>query len=60
MRRLEEILQALLGPVRERRAALAKDPGYVLGVLKAGTEQARERTQKTLEDVRAALGLFRL
>lgn len=59
-RRLEEILQALLGPVRERRAALAKDPGYVLGVLKAGTEQARERTQKTLEDVRAALGLFRL
>lgn len=60
MRRLEEILQALLGPVRERRAALAKDPGYVLEVLKAGTEQARERTQKTLEDVRAALGLFRL
>lgn len=59
-RRLEEILQALLGPVRERRAALAKDPGYVLEVLKAGTEQARERTQKTLEDVRAALGLFRL
>lgn len=58
-RRLEDILQALLGPIRERRAALAKDPGYVLDVLRQGTGKARERTQQTLEDVREGLGLFR-
>ena len=58
-RRLEDILQALLGPIRERRAALAQDPDYVLGVLREGTEKARERTQNTFEDVREALGLFR-
>lgn len=58
-RRLEDILQALLGPIRERRAALAQDPGYVLDVLRQGTQIARERTQQTFEDVRAALGLFR-
>lgn len=59
-RRLEDILQALLGPIRERRAALAQDPGYVLSVLRDGTRKARERTQQTFEDVREALGLFRL
>lgn len=58
-RRLEDILQALLAPVRERRAALAQEPGYVLDVLRQGTEKARARTQQTLEEVRAALGLFR-
>ncbi len=57
-RRLEEILQAFLAPIRERRAALAKDPGYVLEVLRQGTEAARRRTQATLEEVRGALGLF--
>lgn len=59
-RRLEDILQALLAPIRERRARLARDPGYVMAVLKAGTDKARARTQATLEEVRDALGLFRL
>lgn len=58
-RRLEDILQALLGPIRTRRAALAQDPGYVLDVLRQGTDKARERTQQTLDDLREALGLFR-
>ncbi|MCH8685033.1 tryptophan--tRNA ligase [Pedomonas mirosovicensis] len=57
-RRLEDILQNLLRPIRERRAQLAKDPGYVLSILKAGTEKARARTETTLAEVRAALGLF--
>jgi hypothetical protein len=39
--RLTEILQALLAPIRERREALARDPGYVLGVLRQGTASAR-------------------
>jgi len=57
-RRLEDILQSLLAPIRERRAALARDPGHVLALLRAGTERARDVTQATLDEVRAALGLF--
>ena len=56
--RLEEILQALLAPIRERRAALAADPGPVLDILRAGTQAARETTQATLDDIRSGLGLF--
>ncbi|MFK4384031.1 tryptophan--tRNA ligase [Bradyrhizobium sp. USDA 223] len=59
-RRLEDVLQALLAPIRDRRCALARDPGYVLQVVKRGTARAREITETTLRDVRAALGLFAL
>jgi len=57
-RRLEDVLQTLLAPIRERRAALARDPGYVFDILRAGTLAARERTQATLDEVRSGLGLF--
>lgn len=57
-RRLEDVLQALLAPIRERRTVLARDSGYVFDLLRRGTERAREKTQATLEEVRAALGLF--
>ena len=57
-RRLEDILQTLLAPIRARRAALAQDMGYVLEVLRAGTLHARDRTQATLDELRSGLGLF--
>jgi tryptophanyl-tRNA synthetase len=57
-KRLEGILQALIAPIRERRRALARDPGYVLEVVRRGTAQAREITDATLREARAALGLF--
>jgi tryptophanyl-tRNA synthetase len=57
-RRLEEQLQALIAPIRERREQLAREPGYVFDVLRAGTQQAKEVTQGTLDEVRAALGTF--
>ena len=57
-KRLDDVLQALLAPIRERRRALARDPGYVLQVVKRGTARARETTDANLRDVRAALGLF--
>lgn len=56
---LEEILQTLLWPIRERRAELAKDPGEVMRILRAGTDTARAVTEATMDEVRAALGLFR-
>jgi tryptophanyl-tRNA synthetase len=57
-KRLDDVLQALLAPIRERRRAFARDPGYVLQVVKRGTARAREITDATLRDVRAALGLL--
>ena len=59
-RRLNDILQALLAPIRTRREALARDPGYVLGVLRQGTASARQKTGATLNEIRDALGLFKL
>lgn len=58
--RLEAILQNLLAPIRERRAALARDPDYMLDVLREGTRKARVVTAATLEEVREGLGLFSL
>ncbi len=59
-RHLEDILQALLAPIRERRARYAAEPGHVLGILREGSLKARERTEATLAELRAALGLFTL
>ncbi len=59
-RRLEKRLQALLAPIRERRADFAARPDVVMDVVRDGTERARAVTQATFEEVRAALGLFRL
>jgi tryptophanyl-tRNA synthetase len=59
-RELNDVLQALIAPIRERRARYAADPAYVMSVLKDGTSRARERTQNTLDEVRRALGLFEL
>ncbi|MBS1167500.1 MAG: trpS [Proteobacteria bacterium] len=59
-RQLDDVLQALLAPIRERRARYAADAGYVLETLREGTAKARERTEETLGEVRAGLGLFAL
>ncbi len=59
-RRLEDVLQELLKPIRERRAAVSGDPGYVLDILRSGTAKARAITQSTLNEVRDGLGLFSL
>lgn len=59
-RRLNDVLQAVLAPIRTRRQALAREPGYVLGVLQKGTALAQHETHATLNEIRDALGLFRL
>jgi tryptophanyl-tRNA synthetase len=51
-RRLEELLQSLLEPVRSRRELLARDPDSVLAMLRAGTERARPVVAAVLADVR--------
>ena len=59
-RHLDEVLQALLAPIRERRARYAAEPGYVMDLLRQGTFKARERTQATLTEVRSGLEIFSL
>lgn len=57
-RRLEDVLQELLKPIRERRAAVSNDLGHVLDVLRSGTSKARAITQSTFDELRDGLGLF--
>lgn len=54
-RRLEELLQELIRPIRERRLRFARDPGRVIALLREGTERARERTRETRDLVYRAL-----
>jgi tryptophanyl-tRNA synthetase len=51
-RRLEEVLQALLAPIRSRRAYLARDPATVLAIIRAGSERAHSVAASVLADVR--------
>ena len=46
-----------LAPIRERRANVLAEPGYIEDVLASGTQRARERAAATLGEVRAAVGL---
>ncbi len=59
-RRLEDILQALIAPIRQRWEDFAKHPDYVLDVIRAGTQKARARTEATKREVVEGLGLFTL
>jgi tryptophanyl-tRNA synthetase len=45
--------------IRERREELAKDPDYIMDVLRQGTDKCRIITQQTLDEVKDGLGLFK-
>lgn len=59
-KRLDDILQELVAPIRERRARLAADRDMIRDVLREGTRRGRARTEETLASVKEALGLFAL
>ena len=56
-RRLTDILEALIAPIRARRAEMAGDAARVEEILARGTARARIVAAGTLADVRAAMGL---
>lgn len=56
-KRLNEVLQAFLGPIRIRREEYAKDPAEVMQMLLRGTEHANQTANQTLADVRKAMYL---
>jgi tryptophanyl-tRNA synthetase len=52
---LNDVLQAFLTPIRERRIEYAKDPAMVMTVLKKGTEKASQKAAQTMASVRRAM-----
>lgn len=58
-KRLTGVLQELIAPIRERRAELAKDPDYIMDILKHGTEKCQIITQATLDEVKDGLRYFK-
>jgi tryptophanyl-tRNA synthetase len=56
-RRLIDILEQLIAPMRERRAAFANDRNYLRDVLAAGSARANEITHEVLRAVRRAFAL---
>lgn len=57
-RAVAEAVVAAVRPIQARYAELARNPGYVRGVLADGAEQAREATVDTVDRTRRALGLL--
>jgi tryptophanyl-tRNA synthetase len=56
--RLNDVLQALLAPIRERRAELAQDPDAILSMLLCGSAKARQTAVLTLHKVKTAMGMY--
>jgi tryptophanyl-tRNA synthetase len=56
-RRLEDVLQTLLAPIRERRAGYARDVAVIDDILRIGTAHARATTADVLRDVRSVFAL---
>lgn len=56
-RYLNDVLQAKLQPIRERREAFAEDKGAILDMLKAGSLKAEAVAAQTLDEVKDAMGI---
>lgn len=56
-KRLVEVIENFLEPIRERRAEYAKDPAQVMRILREGTDRGRDVTSQTLALVRKAMKL---
>ncbi|MBA2307556.1 tryptophan--tRNA ligase [Candidatus Dependentiae bacterium] len=56
-RRLIEVLEAFLTPLRAKRALVAQDKDQVMKILKEGTEKTREIAEQTMQEVRQVMKL---
>jgi len=54
---LNSVMQEFLAPIRERREKYEQDKGYLLEVLKKGTDEAIAVSSKTVAEVRNAIGI---
>lgn len=55
--RLNEIMQEILEPIRNKRKELEKDKDKVYEILKKGSEEARKIAGQTLKEVKTAMGI---
>jgi len=55
-KRLAEVINVFLEPMRQRRAELESNPGYVLEVLREGTARANAVAEETLMRAKQAMG----
>jgi tryptophanyl-tRNA synthetase len=58
-RRLVEVLDVMLAPIRVKRRQLVADAAVIGESITAGTSVARARAAETLDDVRQVFGLRR-
>lgn len=56
-RRLEELLEAVIAPVRQRRLLLAREPSLAQAVLERGTARTRGTAATVLADVRSVFAI---
>lgn len=56
-KRLIDVLEEFLTPIREKRAKFAQNPQAVMDILKEGGQKARLVAQQTLKDVRKAMNI---
>ncbi|MFZ2353824.1 tryptophan--tRNA ligase [Paucilactobacillus nenjiangensis] len=56
-RYLNEVLEGVLSPIRERRAQYEQNMDYVYQVLREGSEKANIIANQTLEEVQDAMGI---
>ncbi len=54
-KRLIEVLEKIIAPIRERREDLEKNPEVVMKILEDGTKEARIIAKETMAEVRKAL-----
>jgi len=51
-KRLIDVLENIIGPIRERRQELAKNPEAIMKILEVGTKQAQITAKETMAEVR--------
>lgn len=56
-KRLIDVLNTMLDPIRKRRAEYAKDPQEVMRILLKGSEVTKEVAERTMQEVRQAMHL---
>jgi tryptophanyl-tRNA synthetase len=56
-KRLTEIMEAFLSPIRQKRTEFAKDPAHVMNILRQGTEKTRAMAEQTMQEVRSVMHL---
>jgi tryptophanyl-tRNA synthetase len=56
---MAQALNRRLAPIQERRSVYEKHPGQVWQILEEGTARARQEAEKTMAEVRQAVGLVK-